>query len=172
MTDAGGAVISGAGPAARAEAWARLGDELARDGQRGRALVAARTALALVDRVGAEGPGLEAARSRVADLTGPHVVPLHVDMGGGAEAGVDLFLVCHRADRQRAAIEALVKAVESGRIDQGRIEEANRRLDVLERKFAHPAADEVARLSSAEHQALSGGLMAAIEGKDPTEGHV
>ncbi len=89
----------------------------------------------------------------------------------GTEAGVDLFLICHRADRQRAAIEALVKAVESGRIDKSRIEEANRRLDVLERKFAHPAADDVAKLGSAEHQALASGLMAAIEGKDPTEGH-
>ncbi|MGA9521601.1 MAG: beta-N-acetylhexosaminidase, partial [Myxococcaceae bacterium] len=43
----------------------------------------------------------------------------------GAIAGVDLFLVCHRAAIQREAIEALVHAVESGRIARSRIEEAN-----------------------------------------------
>jgi beta-N-acetylhexosaminidase len=54
----------------------------------------------------------------------------------GTLAGVDLFLVCHRADRQREMIDAVVKAVESGRIPRARIDEANARLDALEKKFA------------------------------------
>ncbi|HLL52588.1 MAG TPA: glycoside hydrolase family 3 N-terminal domain-containing protein, partial [Myxococcaceae bacterium] len=84
-------------------------------------------------------------------------------------AGVDLMLVCHRADRQRAAIEALVKAVESGRVPSARIEEANRRLDVLASRFAHPAGEWLALLGGDAHRRLAEGLSADFVGKDPTE---
>jgi beta-glucosidase-like glycosyl hydrolase len=47
----------------------------------------------------------------------------------GALAGVDAFLVCHRADAQRRAIEGLVKAVEKGRVPRERILEANHRIE-------------------------------------------
>ncbi|QSQ12803.1 beta-N-acetylhexosaminidase [Myxococcus landrumensis] len=87
----------------------------------------------------------------------------------GTMAGVDLFLVCHHADVQRRAIEAVVKAVESGRIPRERIQEAHRRLDVLSARFAHPAEDRLATLGSAEHQELAQGLDSAFVGKDPTE---
>jgi beta-N-acetylhexosaminidase len=79
------------------------------------------------------------------------------------------MLVCHRADRQRAAIEALVKAVESGRVPKERIEEANRRLDVLASRFAHPAGGWLATLGRAEHRRLAENLSADFVGKDPTE---
>lgn len=87
----------------------------------------------------------------------------------GTLAGVDLFLVCHQADVQRRAIEAVVKAVESGRIPRERITEAHRRLDVLAARFAHPAEDRLATLGGAEHHALAKGLDSAFAGKDPTE---
>lgn len=86
-----------------------------------------------------------------------------------ARAGVDLSLVCHRADRQRAAIEGLVKAVERGDVPRSRIEEALRRLDRLEQGFAHSAENAFSRLGSAEHRVLADGLAAAVAGRDPTE---
>jgi len=87
----------------------------------------------------------------------------------GTLAGVDLFLVCHRADVQRRAIEALVKAVEAGRVPRERITEAHRRLARLEARFAHPPEDRVATLGDAEHRALANGLASTFAGKDPTE---
>jgi beta-N-acetylhexosaminidase len=88
----------------------------------------------------------------------------------GARAGVDLFLVCHHADVQRRAIEAVVKAVESGRVSQDRIDDANRRLDRLTAQFAHEAENRLATLGTEEHRALARGLTAAgITGSDPTE---
>lgn len=87
----------------------------------------------------------------------------------GTIAGVDLFLVCHRADRQRGAIEALVRAVESGRVPRERIAEANRRLDALLARFAHPPEDRLATLGSDAHRKLAEGLAAGEVGKDPTE---
>lgn len=84
-------------------------------------------------------------------------------------AGVDLMLVCHRADRQRGAIEALVKAVESGRVPRERIDASNRRLDALAARFGHPPEDRLAALGGEEHRALARGLSADFVGKDPTE---
>jgi beta-N-acetylhexosaminidase len=87
----------------------------------------------------------------------------------GTLAGVDLFLVCHHADVQRRAIEAVVKAVESGRIPRERITEAHRRLARLEARFAHSPEDRLATLGDAEHRALATGLASTFAGKDPTE---
>jgi beta-N-acetylhexosaminidase len=87
----------------------------------------------------------------------------------GTLAGVDLFLVCHRAALQREAIAAVVHAVEDGRVPRARIEEANRRLDALAARFAHPRPAGVATLGSAEHRALGEGLRADVVGRDPTE---
>jgi beta-N-acetylhexosaminidase len=87
----------------------------------------------------------------------------------GTLAGVDLFLVCHRAEAQRAAIEAVVRAVQDGRVPRSRIEEANRRLDVLAGRFARPWEDRIATLDAAEHRALAAGLGAKASGRDPTE---
>ncbi len=87
----------------------------------------------------------------------------------GTLAGVDLFLVCHNADVQRSAIEALVRAVESGRVPRSRIEEAHRRLARLEARFTRGPEDRVATLGDTEHQALAAGLASGVSGKDPTE---
>jgi beta-N-acetylhexosaminidase len=87
----------------------------------------------------------------------------------GALAGVDLFLVCHNAPMQRGAIEALVHAVESGRLPRSRVEESNHRLDALAARFAHPPEDRVGLLGGPEHQALAHGLQTATNGVDPTE---
>lgn len=44
------------------------------------------------------------------------------------EAGCDLLLVCHTPEIQRASVEAVIEAVESGRIDEARIDEAAERV--------------------------------------------
>ena len=87
----------------------------------------------------------------------------------GTLAGVDLFLVCHGADVQRRAIEALVRAVESGRVPRARIEEAHRRLARLEARFAHAPEDRLATLGDAQHRALAEGIASTFSGRDPTE---
>jgi beta-N-acetylhexosaminidase len=87
----------------------------------------------------------------------------------GALAGIDLFLVCHKAAVQRAAIEALVRAVEEGALPLARVEEANRRLDVLVRRFAHPPDDRIGLLGTTEHVGMAAGLPAGVAGQDPTE---
>jgi beta-N-acetylhexosaminidase len=88
----------------------------------------------------------------------------------GVQAGVDLFLVCHAAQRQREGIAALVRAVEQGRISRERLEQSLARNQALARRFAHGPEDGVAALGSAEHRALAQGLWADdFSGADPTE---
>ncbi len=88
----------------------------------------------------------------------------------GLEAGVDLFLVCHLAQRQRSAIDAVVAAVKSGRLSVERLEHSRARLAALERRFVHGPEDLLGTLGSAEHRALAEGLSAAeFVGVDPTE---
>ncbi|MBX7115578.1 MAG: beta-N-acetylhexosaminidase [Myxococcaceae bacterium] len=90
----------------------------------------------------------------------------------GAQAGVDLFLVCHHADVQRRALDALVKAVEKGTVSESHVVAANARLDKLAQRFVRPAEQLVQRLASAEHQRMAQGLEAtAFAGVDPTEQH-
>jgi beta-N-acetylhexosaminidase len=76
----------------------------------------------------------------------------------GAAAGVDLFLVCHQAKLQFEAIESLIRAVESGAVPRARIDEANRRLDALEKRFVRPAENQFAQLGGREHIALAQGV--------------
>ncbi len=88
----------------------------------------------------------------------------------GVNAGVDLFLVCHKPAVQRAAIASLVKAVEDGRVSRARIEQALTRLEALARKFAHGPEDLLGNLGNAEHRRLAAGLDAGtFVGVDPTE---
>ena len=49
----------------------------------------------------------------------------------GVSAGVDLFLVCHSAERAHAAIEALVRAIEAGKLELSRF---NGRLSIRRRR--------------------------------------
>ena len=88
----------------------------------------------------------------------------------GVNAGVDCFLVCHHASVQRGAIEALVKAVESGEVKRERVQEARARLDVLMRRFVHGPEDLLGTLGTPAHEALRLGLSAdSFSGRDPTE---
>jgi beta-N-acetylhexosaminidase len=88
----------------------------------------------------------------------------------GARAGVDVFLVCENADVQRRCLEALVRAVEAGRVSRQRLAEAHRRQEVLLARFAHAPGSQRERLGSAEHQRLAEGLSSqAVAGSDPTE---
>lgn len=54
------------------------------------------------------------------------------------EAGVDIVLISHRYDHQVAGIEALLKAVESGRISEERINQSVKRILKLKDKLNHP----------------------------------
>ncbi|MGQ9454720.1 MAG: glycoside hydrolase family 3 protein [Armatimonadota bacterium] len=51
------------------------------------------------------------------------------------EAGVDIVLVCHKLDTQRATREALLKAVRDGRIPESRIDESVARIMALKKRF-------------------------------------
>jgi beta-N-acetylhexosaminidase len=96
--------------------------------------------------------------------------PLEEAVSRGTLAGVDLFLACQGAPSQNRAIEALIHAVEAGRVPRDRIEASNRRLDALAKKFVRPPeGDAFTRLGSAEHRALAEGLSSAARGTDPTE---
>jgi len=69
--------------ARRADAWLDLGEALAAAGRRDRGLVAVRTAAALHERVDAATDESDSSRRAVESLTGPDVVPLHVDVPVG-----------------------------------------------------------------------------------------
>ena len=95
----------------------------------------------------------------------------------GANAGVDLFAICHDPVLQNRAIDALVKAVERGAVPRERVAEANRRLDGLMKRYAgapHPISD-FKSLNSAEHRAIIERIAAVAELNgngdevDPTE---
>lgn len=83
----------------------------------------------------------------------------------GANAGVDLFAICHDADLQNRAIDALVRAVERGDVPQQRIVEANRRLDRLMATYARPGHPEsdFEPLNSPEHRAIVERIAALAE---------
>jgi beta-N-acetylhexosaminidase len=57
------------------------------------------------------------------------------EMGDAAvraiEAGCDQVLMCHRADRQRRAIEALAEAMRSGRLSREQVERSQNRLQFV-----------------------------------------
>jgi beta-N-acetylhexosaminidase len=93
----------------------------------------------------------------------------------GANAGVDLFAICHDPDLQNRAIDALVRAVERGEVSRERIAEANRRLDVLMGRYAHaphPISD-FKSLNSAEHRAIIDRIQSVADAEeaeaDPTQ---
>lgn len=94
-------------PSARADAWHDLGLVLAAGGRRDRGLVAVRTALSLRYRSGAAPERVEASRRAVRELSGPDVVPMHVDMAAGEhDPGPDA-----RAEAQAAWVGAPEPAV-------------------------------------------------------------
>jgi len=88
----------------------------------------------------------------------------------GAQAGVDLFLVCREAALQQQAIEALVHAVERGVIPRARLEASKARLDALAHRFVRGPETLEGRLGSSAHLALRAGIEEQLaQGVDPTE---
>lgn len=86
----------------------------------------------------------------------------------GLDAGVDLFLVCHDADKQARAIEAAHRVVESGAVAREKVEAALARVARLKARFigapAAPTVEEArAVVRSAPHLALASRL-----GGDPS----
>ncbi|WP_428388660.1 beta-N-acetylhexosaminidase [Mucisphaera sp.] len=92
-------------------------------------------------------------------------------------AGVDFALCCHTNELANGAIDALVKAVESGALSEDRVRQANQRLDRLCERFVRPAEEkpDLSCLASDEHMAVVDEIKrraeaAALEaGIDPTE---
>jgi len=95
----------------------------------------------------------------------------------GLNAGVDHFLCCHTAELAHRAIEAIVHAVESGKLSQQILDTATRRFDSVRSRFAKPVggAEGLAALRAPEHLALVQRILASVDaalsetGKDPTE---
>jgi beta-N-acetylhexosaminidase len=96
----------------------------------------------------------------------------------GANAGVDLFLVCHHAEVQHRAIDLLAAAVERGDVPLARVQEAGRRVDALVSRYVRPPVDGPlpAWIGGAEHQAVvervravASEAVARAGGRDPTE---
>ncbi len=88
----------------------------------------------------------------------------------GLRAGVDLFLVCRHEEAQRRAIEAVVKAVESGQVSMQRLHEASARVATLMQGFVRGPEDGGSLLGSPQHQVFAEGLSReAYAAVDPTE---
>jgi beta-N-acetylhexosaminidase len=94
----------------------------------------------------------------------------------GLAAGVDHFLICHSADLAHRAVEAVVRAVESGRIERAVLDAASRRFDDVLARFARPVGPSsgLLALRTPEHlrvvePLLETDLTARVG--DPTEAH-
>ncbi len=89
------------------------------------------------------------------------------------DAGCDLLLVCHRADRQHAVIEALRRYAERGSTERARLTEASRRVASLAGKYARAKGSrfEPTALRRADALAFQEAFadQAAAKDKDPTE---
>ncbi|AKU93082.1 Beta-hexosaminidase [Vulgatibacter incomptus] len=95
----------------------------------------------------------------------------------GVNAGVDLFLVCHKPALQHRAIDALIAAVERGDVSRDRLEQAGRRVDTLVARFARPKdpRPSLELLGCDAHRELVrrvealAGAAPLTPGRDPTE---
>ncbi|HYQ01207.1 MAG TPA: beta-N-acetylhexosaminidase [Polyangiaceae bacterium] len=88
----------------------------------------------------------------------------------GLDAGIDQFLCCHTAELAHRAIDAVVRAVEVGRISQEQLGTANRRMKTFTDRYAHPAVEnpDLSVLRCEAHLALSERISRAAETSDPT----
>jgi beta-N-acetylhexosaminidase len=95
----------------------------------------------------------------------------------GLGAGVDHFLCCHTAELAHRAIDAIVRAVESGKLSQSIVDTATRRFAAVRSRFEKPvgSAAGLTTLRSPEHLALVARILGTVDsdlaevGKDPTE---
>ena len=84
---------------------------------------------------------------------------------GGLNAGVDLFLICHRHELVEEALDATARGLADGRISHARVEEALARVRLLKERFvgamAAPSLAEAKQIvGSAPHQRLVERLLA------------
>jgi beta-N-acetylhexosaminidase len=83
----------------------------------------------------------------------------------GLLAGVDVFLVCHTAALAHRAIDAIVRAVQAGRLPEEKLQRAVERVERLAQRFAHPplATPDLASLNGERHRAV----VARVMGEQP-----
>jgi beta-N-acetylhexosaminidase len=95
----------------------------------------------------------------------------------GLDAGVDHFLCCHSAELTHRAIDAIVRAVQSGTLSQRRVDDAARRFTAVLERFEQPVGDAagLAILRRPEHLALVARILSTVDragadaAQDPTE---
>ncbi len=95
----------------------------------------------------------------------------------GLNAGVDHFLCCHTAALAHRAIEAIVHAVEAGKVSRETLQHATRRFASVRSRFALPVGDEagLAVLRSEAHLSVVARLLGWVNpalaevATDPTE---
>lgn len=81
----------------------------------------------------------------------------------GLNSGVDHFLCCHTASLAHRAIDAVVRAVESGELSRRTLETASRRYAALAARYERPvgSARELSKLRSSEHLDLVARILSA-----------
>jgi len=62
----------------------------------------------------------------------------------GANAGVDVFWICHQGPLQHEAIDHLIRAAERGDVSRERISQANRHIDELMKTYVKPPVHQSA----------------------------
>jgi beta-N-acetylhexosaminidase len=95
----------------------------------------------------------------------------------GLNAGVDHFLCCHTAELAHRAVDAIVRAVENGKLSQQVLDTATRRFDRVRSRFAKPIGNVagLSALRTPEHLALVARILGTVDpalskpGTDPTE---
>ena len=81
----------------------------------------------------------------------------------GLAAGVDVFLVCHTAALAHRAIDAIVRAVQSGRVTEETLKRAVDRVARFSERFARPPAkaSDLSSLDSEPHRSVVARLASA-----------
>jgi beta-N-acetylhexosaminidase len=92
----------------------------------------------------------------------------------GANAGVDVFWICHAGPLQHEAIDHLIRAVERGDVPIERVKDANRHIDELFAKYVQSpvSSDLLSVVGSEEHRAIVSRVKSVDDrdgSLDPTE---
>lgn len=90
----------------------------------------------------------------------------------GANAGVDVFWICHNHELQNRAIDLLIKAVERGDVLHDVIARANQRIDALLAGYCRPPSgrESLKVIGCDEHRRLVDSVpRSAAAASDPTE---
>ena len=81
----------------------------------------------------------------------------------GLDAGVDVFLVCHTAALAHRGIDAVVRAVQTGRVSAEKLQRAVERVEGFAARFARPplATADLTSLDGDRHRAVVARLVGA-----------